>query len=197
MEIDLLADVAPASNKEIGALADLAQKMVDLENQIERDEELLKQKKQNLRMLAEHDIPDMMQELNMRSFELTNGFSLEVKAIIQATIPSSGAIERAKEESVRAELIVLQQQCFNWLRENGGADLIKSAVEVKFGRGEEQDCKNFTDQLRDHNLNYKQATAVHPQTLNGFIKERMEAGKDVPMELFRVFTGRRANIKKG
>jgi hypothetical protein len=197
MEIDLLADVAPASNKEIGALADLAQKMVDLENQIERDEELLKQKKQNLRMLAEHDIPDMMQELNMRSFELTNGFSLEVKPIIQATIPSSGAIERAKEESVRAELIVLQQQCFNWLRENGGADLIKSAVEVKFGRGEEQDCKNFTDQLRDHNLNYKQATAVHPQTLNGFIKERMEAGKDVPMELFRVFTGRRANIKKG
>jgi hypothetical protein len=178
--IDLLADVAPASNEEIGALAELAQKMVYLENEIERDEESLKQKKQNLRMLAERDIPDMMQELNVRSFELTDG----------------SAIERAKEESVRAELVVLQQQCFDWLRDNGGGDLIKSAVEVKFGRGEEQDCKNFTEQLQGNNLNYKQATSVHPQTLNGFMKERIEEGKDVPMELFRVFTGRRANIKK-
>jgi len=194
--IDLLADVAPTSNEEIGALAELAQQMVYLENEIERDEESLKQKKQNLRMLAERDIPDMMQELNVRSFELTDGSAIEVKPIIQASIPSAGAIERAKEESVRAELVVLQQQCFNWLRDNGGGDLIKSAVEVKFGRGEEQDCKNFTEQLKDNNLNYKQATSVHPQTLNGFMKERIEEGKDVPMELFRVFTGRRANIKK-
>jgi len=86
--IDLLADVAPTSNEEIGALAELAQKMVYLENEIERDEESLKQKKQNLRMLAERDIPDMMQELNVRSFELTDGSAIEVKPIIQASIPS-------------------------------------------------------------------------------------------------------------
>ena len=40
-EIDLLEDVAPASN-ELGAVTDMAQKMYDLENEIANIEELLK-----------------------------------------------------------------------------------------------------------------------------------------------------------
>ena len=44
-EIDLLEDVAPASKQDLGALGALAQKLVDLEREIESDEEKLKQKK--------------------------------------------------------------------------------------------------------------------------------------------------------
>jgi len=194
-DIDLLMDVAPAST-ELGAVADMAQRMVNLEAEIERMEELLKQKKQDLKVLAENDLPDLMQELNIRSFELNDGSKVDVKDVIQASIPSQGAIDRAKEESVRTELLLLQQQCFEWLRANGGGDLIKSAVEVQFGRDEDEAANAFTAALRDQHLNYKRATSVHPQTLNSFMKERLTEGRDVPMELFRVYTGRRANIRR-
>ena len=42
-------------------------------------------------------------------------------------------------------------------------------------------------------------TAVHPQTLRAFVKERVEEGDDFPMELFGAYVGQRAviNIKKG
>ena len=122
-KIDLLEDVAPSSN-EIGAVADMAQRMLEIENEINRLDELLKQKKQDLKMLAEQDLPDLMQELNIRDFTLSNGAKVSVKDVITASV------------------------------------------------------------------------GVHPQTLNSFIKERMSEGKEVPMEMFRVYAGRRANIRR-
>ena len=45
MKIDLLEDVAPSSDNEIGAMADMASRMLDLQDEINRTEELLKQQK--------------------------------------------------------------------------------------------------------------------------------------------------------
>jgi len=194
-DIDLLEDVAPASN-ELGAVTGMAQKMYDLENEITNLEEQLKSKKQDLRMLAEQDLPDLMQELNLKDFTLKNGAKVEVKEVISGSVPSQGAIDRAKEEDKRVELQMLQQQCFDWLRANGGGDLIKSNVEVQFGKDEDEACNQFTQKLRDEKLYYKRAVGVHPATLNKYIQERLGDGKDVPLEMFRVYTGRKANIRR-
>ena len=195
MTIDLLEDVAPSSNS-IGAVADMAQQMFDLEKEIEDLTELLKQKKQNLTKLAEQDLPDLMQELNLKDFTLKNGAKVEVKEVISGSVPSQGAIDRAKEEDKRVELQMLQQQCFDWLRANGGGDLIKSNVEVQFGKDEDKACNDFTKRLREENLYFKRAVGVHPATLNKYLQERLGEGKDVPLEMFRVYTGRKANIRR-
>lgn len=194
-DIDLLEDVAPASN-ELGAIADMAQRMSGLENEINRLQEILKQKKQDLKMLAEQDLPDLMQELNIKNFTLSNGAKVEVKDVIQASIPSQGAIDRAKDEDAKQGLIALQQQCFDWLRENNLGDLIKSNVEVQFGRDEDEACNEFTEELRARKLYYKRAVGVHPQSLNATFRERLSEGKEVPVELFRVFMGRKASIRR-
>jgi uncharacterized small protein (DUF1192 family) len=194
-KIDLLEDVAPSSN-EIGAVADMAQRVLDLEDEINRLEDALKQKKQDLKVLAEQDLPELMQELNIKDFTLSNGAKVEIKDVIQASVPSQGSIDRAKTEDQRVELQMLQQQCFEWLRAQGAGDIIKSNVEVQFGRNEDDACNAFTDELRERQIYYKRAVGVHPQTLNSFIKERMSEGKEVPMEMFRVYAGRRANIRR-
>ena len=194
-DIDLLEDVAPASN-ELGAISDMAQKMYDLENEINKLEESLKEKKQDLRMLAEQNLPDLMQELNLKDFTLKNGSKVEVKEIISGSVPSQGAIDRAKDEQSRVSLQMLQQQCFDWLRNNGGAAMIKSNVEVQFGKDEDDVCNEFTQRLRDEKLYFKRAVGVHPATLNKYIQERLGDGKDVPLEMFRVYTGRKANIRR-
>ena len=135
--IDLLEDVAPASN-ELGAVADMANRMLNLEKEISLLEESLKQKKQDLTKLAEQDLPDLMQELNVRDFTLSNGAKVEVNDIVSGSVPSAGAIDRAKGDD-KVAMEIRQQQCFDWLRHNGAGDLIKSNVEVHFGRNEDDD----------------------------------------------------------
>ena len=71
-EINLLDDVAPASN-ELGAISDMAQQMYDLQEEIMKLKLSLKQKKQDLDKLATQDLPDLMQELNIKNFTLNNG----------------------------------------------------------------------------------------------------------------------------
>ena len=41
-----------------------------------------------------------------------------------------------------------------------------------------------------------QKEEVHPQKLRAWIKERVEAGEDFPMELFGAYIGQRAVIKR-
>mgnify|MGYP003124452208 CR=1 FL=1 len=117
----------------------------------------------------------------------------------QAIGTSGHAISTTMEkvpQDKRVELQILQQQCFDWLRANGGGDLIKSNVEVQFGKDEDEACNQFTKRLRDEKLYYKRAVGVHPATLNKYIQERLGEGKDVPLEMFRVYTGRKANIRR-
>ena len=195
MTIDLLEDVAPSSNS-IGAVADMAQQMFDLEKEIEDLTELLKQKKQNLTKLAEQDLPDLMQELNMKDFTLNNGAKVEIQDIASGSIPSATAIMRAKPED-RPELELRQQQCFDWLRGNNAGDLIKSNVEVQFSKGEDEACNEFTKELRERNLFYRRAVGVHHGRLNSFIKEQLADGKDVPHDLFKIYVGRKAKLTGG
>ena len=194
MKIDLLDDVAPASN-EIGAVADMASRMLNLQEEIIRSEEALKQKKQALTKLAEQDLPDLMMELNIKDFTLSNGAKVEVNDIISGSVPAAGAIDRAKGDD-KVDLEMRQENCFDWLRANGAGDLIKSNVEVQFGRDEDDACNTFIDELQDRHSYYKRAKAVHPGTLNSFIKERLSEGKDIPHDLFRIYTGRKAKIRR-
>jgi hypothetical protein len=193
--INLLDDVAPASNS-LGAVSDLAQTMFDTEREIEDLEKLLKEKKQNLTKLAEQDLPDLMQELNMKDFTLNNGAKVEIQDIASGSIPSATAIMRAKPED-RPELELRQQQCFDWLRGNNAGDLIKSNVEVQFSKGEDEACNEFTKELRERNLFYRRAVGVHHGRLNSFIKEQLADGKDVPHDLFKIYVGRKAKLTGG
>ena len=194
MKIDLLDDVAPASN-EIGAVADMASRMLNLQEEIIRSEEALKQKKQALTKLAEQDLPDLMMELNIKDFTLSNGAKVEVNDIISGSVPAAGAIDRAKGDD-RVNMEIRQQHCFDWLRGNGAGDLIKNNVEVQFGRNEDGACDEFAVELNSRDINYKRSVGVHPSTLNSFIKERMSEGKEVPHDLFKIYTGRRAKIRR-
>ena len=195
MSINLLDDVAPASN-ELGAIADMAQQMFDLEEEIVAIELSLKQKKQDLNKLANQDLPDLMQELNIKDFSLNNGAKVKVEDVVSASVPSQSSIIRAKGDE-KAELEIRQQQCFEWLRANGGAELIKSNVEVQFGRDEDALCNEFTQELKNRSLHYKRAIGVHPATINSFIKEKIDNGQNIPRDLFKIYEGRRAKIRKG
>lgn len=194
MSIDLLEDVAPAS-KDLGAIAEVAEKMEHTSERIAQLEQAIKAEKQNLRKLSEEDLPDIMQALNMKSFTLSNGAHVEVTDVISGSIPSQGAIDKSKDDD-RGMLEMRQQGCFDWLRHNGGGDIIKNNVEVQFSKEEDQECNTFVSKLRESEMAFKRATGVHPKQLNKFLAETIATGKEVPHDLFKIYSGRKATIRR-
>jgi|TARA_R100000093_G_scaffold68672_1_gene40434 hypothetical protein len=192
--INLLEDVAPASN-ELGAIAEAAQRVLILQDEINELERQKKDKAGTLKKLTEQEMPDLMHELNVKDFTLTDGSQVKLTDIVNASIPSAGAIERAKGDH-QEELYERQQQAFDWLRKNGGADLIKSSVEVQFGKGEDDACSQFKKDLRTNKIFYRDSMGVHPQQLKAFVKECLMRGKNVPDEIFQLYTGQKVQIRR-
>jgi hypothetical protein len=193
-EINLLEDVAPASN-ELGAIAEAAERAQKLRDEIEVLTQQLKDKEQKLKSLTEQEMPDLMHELNIKDFTLIDGSKVGLVDFVSASIPSAGAIERAKGDN-KEELYERQQQCFEWLRDHGGAELIKSNVEVAFGKGEDENCKQFKKELRNKNIFYRDSMGVHPQSLKAFIGECLGRGIKVPNDMFKLYTGQKVQIRR-
>ena len=193
-EINLLEDVAPASN-ELGAIAEAAKRAQNLREEINELTQQLQEKEQKLKCLTEQEMPDLMHELNVKDFTLTDGSKVGLVDIVSASIPSAGAIDRAKGDA-KEELYERQQQCFDWLRSHGGGELIKSNVEVQFGKGEDSSCTEFKKELRSKKIFYRDSMGVHPQSLKAFMGECLGRGIKVPSDMFKLYTGQKVQIRR-
>jgi|TARA_B110000902_G_C14135026_1_gene523510 hypothetical protein len=158
----------------------LAQDISVWEQKVNDLDESLKAAKAKLMQLTDYDLPDVMQEIGLTNFTLADGSKLEIKATYGARIP-----------------VEHREAAFAWLQEKGYDDIIKNMVSVPFGRGEDSSATEFMELAQKSGYLPDQKKEVHPQTLKAFVKEQLEKGTPVPMDLFGVFTGHRATIKRG
>ena len=161
-------------------VSSLAQEVSNWEGKVAELEEQLRTAKAKLLELTDRDLPDMMAEGGITNFTLADGSKLEVKQTYGARIP-----------------VVHRDAAFAWLKEKGHDDIIKNLVSVPFGRGEDSLATDFINLAQKNGYAPDQKKEVHPQTLKAFVKEQLEKGQEVPMDLFGVFTGQRASIKRG
>ena len=161
------------------ALSDQVIKLRDLEDEIKVAEESLKQLKKQADTLSGEVIPTMMTEMNISTMKLADGSAIEVKPVYGASIPAD-----KKEEA------------FNWLRENGLGDLIKNEVTVSFGRNEDNKAAEYAVLAQGQGFQPTQKLKVEPMTLKALVRERLEAGKEMPSDLFNVFAGSRTKITR-
>lgn len=161
-------------------VSSLAQEVSNWEGKVAQLEEQLRTAKAKLLELTDRDLPDMMAEVGITNFTLADGSKLEVKQTYGARIP-----------------VVHRDAAFAWLKEKGHDDIIKNLVSVPFGRGEDSLATDFINLAQKNGYAPDQKKEVHPQTLKAFVKEQLEKGQEVPMDLFGVFTGQRASIKRG
>lgn len=152
----------------------LTKMLADLENQVTHAKEAL-------RRVVEQDLPEAMDEVNMTEFKLEDGTSIKIKPFYSASIP-----EDRKEEA------------FGWLKENDFDGMIKAEIKVSFGKGEFEIAQSFLNFIRGFNEiviqpDYKET--VHWQTLRAFVKEQIEGGKALPLDMFGVFVGRKSEMK--
>jgi len=171
--------VEKVSQQGLGSVAEIARAIRAAEDRIANVEEQLKEYKKELLKLTDEDLPAMLQELGLSSFSLDDGSTVEVK-------PTYGA-------SIKVDN---RPAAFEWLREHGYDDIIKNTVACSFGRGEDDRASAFAAFAEREGYFAEQKTEVHPQTLRAFVKERVEAGDEFPMELFGAYVGQRAVIKR-
>ena len=168
----------PADNY-IRSVSNLAEAMLRWSGVIKDLEERLSHAKGEFNRIAEEDLPQLMIEVGIAKIELETGETVEVK-------PTYGAHIKAANKP----------EAFQWLRENNLDDIIKNTVSLAFGRGEDDRAREFIDVATAAGHVPDQKTDIHPQTLKAWVRERIEGGESIPMELFGVFAGQRATIKR-
>ena len=179
-EKTVASSVEKIDQQGLTSVATLARTIRDKETLIESLEEQIKEEKKVLLKLTDEDMPAMFAEIGLSSFTLDDGSTVDIKQTYGASI-----------------LVQNRPQAYDWLRDNGYDDIIKNTVACQFGRGEDDLASAFSAFAQQQGYTPEQKTDVHPQTLRAFVKERVEAGEEFPMELFGAWVGQRAVIKRG
>merc|ERR1739841_16078 len=121
----------------------------------------------------------MMAEMGLSHLKLSDGSTVDVKPNYSASIS-----------------IANREKAFTWLRENGLGDIIKNEISVSFGRNEDNKAADYAELAKGQGLEPMQKLKVEPMTLKALVRERMEAGKEMPTELFNIYVGNKTTIKR-
>ena len=163
----------------IQSLADQVDKLNELQKRIELQEDNLKNSKKQFEYLSAEVIPTMMAEMGLSHLKLMDGSSVDVKPNYSANIT-----------------IANKDAAFQWLRDNGLGDIIKNEISVSFGRNEDNKAADYANLASERGYQPTQKLKVEPMTLKALVRERIENGKDMPVELFNVFVGNKTTIKR-
>jgi len=163
----------------IQSLADQVERLDNLQKEILKQEDDLKQTKKDFEHLSGEVIPTMMSEMGLSHLKLMDGSSVDVKPNYSASIT-----------------IANREAAFNWLRENNLGDIIKNEISVSFGRNEDNKAADYAVLAEGQGYQPQQKLKVEPMTLKALVRERIEAGKEMPTELFNIYVGNKTTIKR-
>jgi hypothetical protein len=178
----MFVEDAPQQVDEIENVRSLSNYVIDLqkiEGEIEKEEALLKQKKERADKISSEVIPEIMESMKLKTLKLQDGSAIEVKEIYSATIP-----------------VANRERAYQWLRDNDLGDLIKNEVTVSFGRGEDTKANEYASLAKSNGYQPSQKLKVEPMTLKALYRERVEAKQDLPSEHFNLFKGNRTKITR-
>lgn len=168
VDISEVSDISEASNRYLK----IESEILALENDVKRKKAELQQMNDSLVQL--------MEQRGVKEIKLTSGDAISYKPFYK------GSITKDKEA-----------EAFAWLENNNHGELIKNIVSVRFGKGDNDQASKLVEDLEQNGLYPDQKRKVEPMTLNAFIAEQINSGKDLPIETFSVFMGNKVKIKKG
>ena len=167
------------STTNIKTLSDQVLKLRAMEDQLKIMEEALKTRKKEIDRISGEGIPTMLSEMGLSQLKLADGSSVDVKPFYSATISAQN-----------------KDRAYNWLRTNGLGDIIKNEISVSFGRNEDNKAAGYAELAKSHGFQPTQKLKVEPMTLKALVRERIEAGKEMPTEIFNIFVGNKTTIKR-
>lgn len=173
------ADALSAVDTDKGrTLSNLVRTLRNLEDQIADSETHIKALKAEKHKLSTELIPSLMAEMGTERIDV-DGVAVTVKPIVHASI---------SEEN--------REKAFAWLRENGHDDIIKNDVVLSFGKGQDNVVKALIEDLREDGFRPEHKVHVHPMTLKAFVREQLEKGAALNLDLFGAYVLNTAEIRR-
>jgi len=163
----------------LNKLSHKVKQLQGIQQSIETLEKSLKETKKDYDNVSGEVIPTMMAEMGLSQLKLMDGSSVEVKPYYAANISLKN-----------------REEAYNWLRSNGLGDIIKNEITVSFGRDEDNKATTYVNLAKGQGYQPTQKLKVEPMTLKALVRERIEAGKSMPTEIFNVFIGNKTTIKR-
>lgn len=168
------------SVRDLEVLTGLAERQQKLEAEIEAKEEELKELQKQHREISWKHIPETMDALKMRKFELANGFTVSISEKLRVSVPAKN----------RAD-------AYQWVEENDGQALVKRTMVIPFSKEQEKLARKFKRdcEQRKVKLPMEETKTIASPTLNKFLTDKLAEGVDVPLDLFGAFRQRIAKIQ--
>ena len=163
---------------DVQSLADQVERLNNMQKKLELEEENLKKTKKELKHISVEIIPTMMSEMGLSHLKLMDGSSVDVKPDYKASIT-----------------IANREAAFNWLRNNGLGDIIKNDITVSFGKNEDNKAADYAALALERGFQPTQKLKVEPMTLKALVRERIEAGIEMPTDLFNIYVENKTTIK--
>ena len=163
----------------VNSLSDYVIQLQSLEDEVKIMEENLKRKKEAADKISEEVIPEIMEQMKLKTLKLQDGSAIEVKEIYGASIP-----------------VANREGAYKWLRDNDLGDLIKNEITVSFGRGEDNKANDYASLAEKNGYQPSQKMKVEPMTLKALYRERVESNQDLPSEHFNLFKGNKTKITR-
>lgn len=159
-------------------LSDLVKTLRRIEEQIADGEEHIKTLKSEKHRLSTELIPSLMAEMGTERIDVY-GMTVTIKPIIHASIP-----EDRRDEA------------FGWLRSSGHEDIIKNDVTLSFGKGSDNVVKSLIADLEKQGYDPQHKVHVHPMTLKAFVREQLEKGAPINLDMFGAYVLNTAEIRR-
>ena len=170
-DIDFEEDQQEVLEKtDIKTLSHYCLMLQNYEDQLINMEKDMKKIKEQADKIGSEIIPNLLAEQGLASLKLADGSSVDIKKSYNCTI---------KKDQL--------ESAFEWLRNNGLGDIIKNEVAVQFGKGEDNKAEQLLGLAVREGYEPSQKQKVEPMTLKALFRERIEAGLDMPSDLFNTF----------
>jgi len=178
-DIDLRQD-APSQVTQVNPeqLSNEIKTLQEIHQEISNQEEKLKELKEREKYYSGIVIPDLMNQLNLKTMKLNDGSQIEVKNIFGASIIADK-----------------KQEAHSWLRDNGLGAIVKNEITVKFGLNEDNKAEQYATLARGQGYDPDRKVAVHASTLRTTLEDFQTRGGKIPSEFFRTFEGNQTKIK--
>mgnify|MGYP003108817968 FL=1 len=176
--IDESEQLETVKTKTMTELSGLVRRLRNTEQQIEDAEQHLKSLKQEKQKLSTESLPDLMDEMGVERIDV-DGLTVTKKQIVAASIP-----------------VDKREEAFAWLRQRNLDHIIKNDVICSFQKGQDNLAKSTVAMLKEKGFNPNIKTHIHPQTLKGFLKTRIEEGQEIDLDLFGAFLSNTVDIRR-
>ena len=168
-------------NVEVTTVADQCVKLKQKEDEIANLEQQLKDKKAEADDISSRVIPELLAEQGLSEIKLADGSKVSVKKEFRCTLP--------KDE-------VKREQAYEWLRNEKLGDIIKNNIFVTFGKGEDDRAEQLLNLAAENGYEPQQKSDVAWMTLTALFRERIEAGLDMPSDVFNTWIKDKTKITR-